>query len=144
MKEKYVFKYGSPNLNVKQIFKCKVKCKVKIPSILHPLESLVLMVQILLIYQMLLPRLYPNFTQKGHPIQVGLSFNGLGIKLLMSHQQIGGMYAMSLDFIRVGIVQLYMFENQCNQIDSQGWEVRLMLFNAMVVQVLLYGVEVQV
>ena len=33
-----------------------------------------------------------------------------------------------------------MFENQCNQSDTQGWEVRLMLFNAMVV--LLYGVQV--
>ena len=34
----------------------------------------------------------------------------------------------------------YMFENQCKQCDTRGWEVRLMLFNAMVVQVFLYGV----
>ena len=38
----------------------------------------------------------------------------------------------------------HMFENQCKQNDTQGWEVRLMLFNAMVVQTLLYGVEVTV
>ena len=35
-----------------------------------------------------------------------------------------------------------MFENQYNQCDTRGWEVRLILFNAMVVQVLFYGVEV--
>ena len=34
-----------------------------------------------------------------------------------------------------------MFENERNQSDTRGWEVRLMLFNAMVTQVLLYGVE---
>ena len=34
-----------------------------------------------------------------------------------------------------------MFENNCNQTDTGGWEVRLMLFRAMAVQVLLYGVE---
>ena len=35
-----------------------------------------------------------------------------------------------------------MFESQCNQCDTQGREARLMLFNAMMAQVLLYGVEV--
>ena len=35
-----------------------------------------------------------------------------------------------------------MFEYECNQSNTRGWEVRLMLFNAMVVQVFLYGVEV--
>ena len=33
-----------------------------------------------------------------------------------------------------------MSEKQCTQSNTQGWEVRLMLFNAM--QVLLYRVEV--
>ena len=33
-----------------------------------------------------------------------------------------------------------MFENQCNQSDTKGLEVRLMLFNVMVRQTLLYGV----
>ena len=37
-----------------------------------------------------------------------------------------------------------MFENQCNPSDAQGWEVRLMSLNALVVQVLLYGVEMWV
>ena len=59
----------------------------------------------------------------------------------MSHRPIGGMYAISLEFI-AGWNGYYMFENQYNQSDTRGWEVRLMLFNAMVVQVLLYGVEV--
>ena len=35
-----------------------------------------------------------------------------------------------------------MLENKCNQSDTHGWEVKLVLFNAMVTQVLLYGVEV--
>ena len=34
-----------------------------------------------------------------------------------------------------------MFENQSNQSEAQGWEVRLMLFKAMVIELLLYGVE---
>ena len=42
---------------------------------------------------------------------------GSYILVLMSHQQISGMYAMSLDFKQVGIV-IYMFENQCNQSDN--------------------------
>ena len=36
----------------------------------------------------------------------------------------------------------YMFANQCNQTDTQGWDLRLMLFNSMVVHVLLYDMEV--
>ena len=44
--------------------------------------------------------------------------------------------------LKVGWYNYYMIEHQCNQSDTQGWEVRLMLFNAIVVQVLLYGVEV--
>ena len=36
----------------------------------------------------------------------------------------------------------HMLEKQCKQSDTHGWEVRSMLFNAMVAQVLLYGVEV--
>ena len=59
----------------------------------------------------------------------------------MSHRPIGGMYAISLEFI-AGWNGYYMFENQYNQCDTRGWEVRLILFNAMVVQVLLYGAEV--
>ena len=34
-----------------------------------------------------------------------------------------------------------MLENKCNESDTQ-WEVKLMLFNSMVTQVLLYGVQV--
>ena len=51
------------------------------------------------------------------------------------------MYAISLEFI-AGWNGYYMFENQYNQCDTRGWEVRLMLFRTMVVQVLLYEVEV--
>ena len=36
----------------------------------------------------------------------------------------------------------YISENQCNQTDTQGWELRLMPFNSMVVQLLLYDMEV--
>ena len=36
----------------------------------------------------------------------------------------------------------YMFEKQCNQSYTQRLEMKLMLVNVMVVQVLFYGVEV--
>ena len=42
--------------------------------------------------------------------------------------------------LQVGWNSYYMFENQSNQSDARG-NVRLMLFNAMVVQELLQGVE---
>ena len=34
-----------------------------------------------------------------------------------------------------------MFENHSNQSETQGWEVRLRLLKAMVIELLLYGVE---
>ena len=43
---------------------------------------------------------------------------------------------------QTGWKSYYMLENKCNQSDTHGWEVKLVLFNAMVTQVLLYGVEV--
>ena len=46
------------------------------------------------------PRHYPTCADKGEPIQVQAS----NILVLMSHQQTGGTYAMSVDFKRVGIV----------------------------------------
>ena len=49
---------------------------------------------------------------------------------------------MCLDFKRFGIViNNYVFDYQINQSDTRAYEARLMLFNAMVVQVLLYGME---
>ena len=33
-------------------------------------------------------------------------------------------------------------ENQCNQRGTRGWELRLILFNAMVIRVLFFKVEV--
>ena len=36
----------------------------------------------------------------------------------------------------------YMLENKCKLSDAHGWQVKLMLFNAMITQVLLYGSEV--
>ena len=35
-----------------------------------------------------------------------------------------------------------MFENECKQSDTRGCEVRLMLFNIVVIKVLLYGVAI--
>ena len=37
---------------------------------------------------------------------------------------IAAMYAMRLDFKHIGN-SYYLFENQCNQSDTQGWEVRI-------------------
>ena len=59
--------------------------------------------------------------------------------VLMSHRQISGICCESTHC--TGWNNYYMFEDQCNQSDIQGW-VRLMLLNVMVVQVLLYRVEV--
>ena len=39
--------------------------------------------------------------------------------------------------LQVGWNTYHMFKNQCRKIYNWGWEVRLMLFNTMVVQVLL-------
>ena len=56
--------------------------------------------------------------------------------------QINGVHALILGSKPVGN-HITFLENQCNQSDTCGWEVKLMLFNAMVTQVLLYGVEVR-
>ena len=44
--------------------------------------------------------------------------------------------------VRAGWKSYYLLEKQCNQSDTCGWEVKLLLFNAMITQLLLYGVEV--
>ena len=53
-------------------------------------------------------------------------------------------YATSLDFEQVGYtyIHILVYEHRCNQSDIRSWEVRVVPFNAMVVQVLLYLVEV--
>ena len=54
------------------------------------------------------PRHYPIFTYKGEPIQGAQNFK----YLVMSHRQLGGMCAMSVDLKRVGIAII------CLKIDS--------------------------
>ena len=44
------------------------------------------------------------------------------------------MYATSLDFMQFGIL-INIFENQHSQSDTGGWDMRLMLFNAILDQV---------
>ena len=44
--------------------------------------------------------------------------------------------------MREWLVWLRTLKHKCNQSDTHGWEVRQMLFNVMVTQVLLYEVEV--
>ena len=62
------------------------------------------------------------------------------ILVLISHWQIGGMYVMGLDSKHVGIVIICLRIDTTKVILAGGkW---LMLLNAMVVQLLLYGVEV--
>ena len=79
----------------------------------------------------------PSFTYKGEPLQVVQSFKYLGIAV-MSTNMWNVCYESTL---QAGWNGYYMFENQCNTSDTGGWEVKLMLFNAMVILVLLYGVE---
>ena len=44
--------------------------------------------------------------------------------------------------LQAGWKSYYMLENKCKLSDAHGWQVKLMLFNTMVTQVLLYGSEV--
>ena len=65
---------------------------------------------------------------------------------LMSHREIGGIHVMSLEFKWVVIIVICLRINATKvvlKIDviQYVWEARLILFNAMVVQVFLYGVD---
>ena len=84
------------------------------------------------------PRHYPIFTYKEKPIQVVQNFKYLGINA-PSTNRLNVCYEPRL---QAGCNSYYMFKNQCNQSDTEEWKTGLM-FNAMVVQVLSYGVEVQ-
>ena len=69
-------------------------------------------------------------------------YKPLSILVSMYLPQTNGVYVFSLGFKLVGTWKSYfMLENKCNQSDTHGWDVKLMLFNAMVTQVLFYGVE---
>ena len=84
------------------------------------------------------PHQYPTLMYKGEPIQCLQSFKYLGIDIPATNRWSGCFESR----LQAGWKSYYMLENQCNQSDTRGWEVKLMLFNAMVTQVLLYGVEV--
>ena len=83
------------------------------------------------------PHQYPTLMYKEEPIQCVKSFKYLGIDIAATNRW-GGCFESRLQAGK----NYYMLENQCNQSYTRGWEVKLMLFNAMVTQVLLYGVEV--
>ena len=67
-------------------------------------------------------------------------YKALSILVSMYLPQINEMYTLSLDSKLVGKVIIVWKIN--NQSDTHGWEVKAMLFNAIVTQVLLYGVDV--
>ena len=84
------------------------------------------------------PRHYPTFTYKGKPIQMVQSFKYLGNSVPSTN-----IWKVCYESrLQVGGNSYYMLENQWNQSDIRQWEVKLMLFNVMVVQVLLDRVEV--
>ena len=83
-------------------------------------------------------RHYPTFTYKGKPIQMVQSFKYLGNSVPSTN-----IWKVCYESrLQVGGNSYYMLENQWNQSDIRQWEVKLMLFNVMVVQVLLDRVEV--
>ena len=84
------------------------------------------------------PRHYPTSTYMGECIQVMQSLEYLGINV-SSPNRCNVCYGSRL---QTGWNSYYMYENQSNQSDNRGWEVRLMFFNTTVVQVFIYGVEV--
>ena len=51
-------------------------------------------------------------------------------------------WSACFEFRFQGSWKSHMWEKQCKQGDTHGWEMRSMLFNAMVTQVLLYWIEV--
>lgn len=44
--------------------------------------------------------------------------------------------------LAAGKCKYYHFENECSRTDTQCWKVRSMVFDAYVIQTVLYGVEV--
>ena len=74
--------------------------------------------------------MHPHFMYKGEPIQVVQSFKYLGIRWNVCYES----------RLLASRNSYYAFENQYKQSDTQGWEMRLMLFNALVDQVFLHKV----
>ena len=84
------------------------------------------------------PHQYPMLTCNWH-VQFVQSFKYLGIDVPTTNK-----WSVRFDSrLQPGQKSYYMLENKCNQSDTHGWEVKLMLFNAMITQVLFYRVEVQ-
>ena len=88
---------------------------------------------------MVLQTIQPHhYTYRGQHIQFVRSFKYLGIDVPTTNK-----WSECFDSrLQAGWKSYYLLGSQCNQSDTCGWEVKLMLFNAMVTQVLLYGVEV--
>ena len=81
----------------------------------------------------------PMFTYKGEPLKVVQSFKYLGINVPSTNRW-NACYESRL---QASWNSYYMLKNHCNQCGTRGWELRLMLVNALAVQVLLHGVELQ-
>ena len=82
------------------------------------------------------PRDYPTYIKEN---QCSVKIQYLGINVPLTNRW----NVRNESRHQVGWNSYYMFENQCNQSDAPGWEVRLMLFNAIVVQVLFYAMGVR-
>ena len=91
-----------------------------------------------MVVQIIQPHHYPILTYRGQHIQFVRRFKYCGIDVPATNK-----WSACFDYkLQASWKSYYLLENQCNQSDACGWEVKLMLFNAMVTQVLLYGVEV--
>ena len=84
------------------------------------------------------PKHIPSFLFKGKQIENVSSFKYLGIDVPSDHKW-GKAVERRLE---AATGHYYAFENMCTQQEISSWRVRCTLFDALVVQTVLYGVEV--
>ena len=80
----------------------------------------------------------PMVMYQDQAIEVVDSFKYLGVDIPSNHAW-GSCVRSRLD---AGKAKYYQFENMCKQSTIQRWEIKAMVFEACVVQTILYGVEV--
>ena len=86
----------------------------------------------------------PNCIGKHWPLHMSISLilETLNFMVLMYPPQINRTHALIIILKPVGS-HITFWRINTTKSDTCGWEVKLMLFNVMVTQVLLYGVEVK-
>lgn len=80
----------------------------------------------------------PKVHYAGQPIEVVSTFKYLGIEIPADHRW----HTCVERRLAAGKSKYYQFENDCSHTDTKCWKIRCILFDAYVLQTVLYGVEV--